>query len=708
MAVLAAWTCVVALAAPPTWDVPRLEGPVRADGILSEPQYREAFTWEGFVETSPRDNAVPAWRTRLYLFSTREALVVAMECLDPAPEKIRRQRYGRDEIAGSEHVEVLLDPHGEAKQALLLAVTPENDVADALEDLGTGAVDLGFDLLFEHGARVTENGWTVEIVLPFSSFRFPTGPRGRFLLGVTRIVPREDDVTIGMLPERRGSEDPREGMAYLLVDLRDVGTSRTFHWIPAWVGSLRRTRSGGESDRSLGGHGSLTLSWVPRSDTEVKATFRPDFSDVEADGVYQQVNNRYPVYLPEKRPFFLDGSESFRTPFRLYWSRMIVAPDWGLRVSHRGRRVGLYGLVARENGVPGERFGDAGSGDVTWAVARGTLALGERGSYLGGMVTHRSFGGSGGTVLSADGLVKGRHLTLSWQGARSRVDGPEGAVTGTAVTASGLFSWNRYLWTSARYYRISPGFRAEAGYVPWVDEEEVGVSQGLDYEPQEKVGFLRRLNVQASVHRKETTGGELVDRGWSGSVFAEGPRLVDASCTFSRTREGYGGREFPRADLLACGFQWSEHPSFVPFASFERGEGVLYSSDPRLVDLRSRSVGFARRRGRARFQLSSSAWRFGQGAQQRRQVGWEGEFQFVWSERTELRVFATLNRLRMEDLGYYGRFVTVNVLGTWRLNPFSSVYVGLNLDNRDDRLPAWSYEEESRRRQLFVKVQWYF
>ena len=699
---------VLADSRPPHWTIPRLDGPVHADGVLSEAQYHEAFSWTNFVETSPRENVPPDYRTRMMLFSTKTALVIAIVCDDPRPEEIRRQRYRRDEAFGSEHVEVFLDPHGEAKQAVYVGVTSANDVVDGLSDSAQG-IDIGYDFIFHHGARITSSGWTAEIVIPFCSLSFPRGDRGRFLLSVSRIVPRRDSVLINMLPYRRDSDDPRNGKAYLDLDLTGVQAARTLHFLPSWAGSVHRESDSRQVRRGAGGRAGLTAIWTPRSDTKFKATLHPDFSEVEADGVYQEINNRYPVFIPEKRPFFLEGSESFETPLMLFYSRMMVAPDWGMRVSHRGHRLGLFGMLVHENDVPASRFGIDGEHDgVSWGVARSTVGIGDAGSFIGATATWRRFGESVNSVVAVDGVHQGEHLYVQWQAAWSREGESAFRRRGTGVSIGASYTWNQYLSSSVGFLRLSPEFRADAGFVPWVDERILSATQRFQYEPREHVGFFRSVAASMTVSADHTTEGELVSRDWSVTAEALGPHETSLLCSTRRQKEGFAGVTLPKAWRSACRIDWNEHPSFSPFVSYRRGRSVLYTSAPRLVSDEYRQFGLRSRPGRLSVAVSSTSWRFGSGVSARRQDSWQSDLEFVWNGRLSLSVFATLNKIRLDDLGMKIRQSTMNVLVTYRVNAFSAVYAGANLGSRHDWAPAWMLDDEFENQQVFAKMQWYF
>jgi hypothetical protein len=680
---------------------------VQVDGWLEEPQYQQAFHWDGFVETEPRENASPSRKTELWLFSNEKGLVMGFRCSDPKPEEIRRQRQRRDE-GGTEAdtVEIILDPTGEGKQALVLGVSAANDVYDALADLHSGDVKLSFDFLFESATQLTPEGWQGEVLVPFTSLSFSPSKATRMLLSLNRFVPRTDVEYISALPINRESQDPREGMAFLLLDTEGVAPARRWHLIPAWVGSHFRESNGQTQSSQVGSLG-ITGEWQPRQDTLFKATWRPDFSQVEADDTYQKINNRYPVFVREKRPFFLEGAESFSTPFTLYYSRQIVQPEWGLKLSHRSQDLGLFALVAQEEKVPGERFGLPGSPQTTtWALLRATYGVGE-GAFLGLTTTWRGFGGDfHNGVVSVDGSKQGEKLALRFQAAGSRTWGGGEAKEGTALFAQASYKWNQWWSTTLTGKEVSPDFRADAGFVVRRDRRELSLRQEFRYLPREQVGLLRGFEAALSAHSERTTSGRLVWQGLSSYANATLPHQLFISLQPAVYKEAFGGQVFSHLWDLYGFLTWREHKLFQPRASFSQGREVVYTIPAFAGPSRLWSTGFTSTRGPWSFSLDRIHYSFG--GQARQQDSWEGSLTYLWGQHWSAKVFYVDERLRFGDAFWAFRSRFVNALLTYRVNPFSALYLGANLAlEKEGELPTPLWEK-TQTQQVFLKLSWYF
>ncbi|MCG6963796.1 MAG: DUF5916 domain-containing protein, partial [Acidobacteria bacterium] len=498
LAVSLVWTGVVCLTTTaaaavqmPTWKVPYVPGPVKVDGKLDDPAYAKAFRWDHFVQIDPGDNTPPSRKSVLYLFSTDDALIVGVRCFDPHPEQIWRTRYRRDQYM-DEHLEILLDAFGAAKQAYFLAITPMNDVTDGTYDLASGDLNLDFDIVFDHAAIIDREGWSAEIRIPFASINYlQRGGGGSWYFSLTRFIPRKFFEGDSAVPSSRSSSDPLDSFARIIVT--HVPAARTqgqWRVIPSEVVSRVDTRTQEETGPSTSGVSTqgafgVTGEWMPSSRTSLKGTINPDFSQVEADDTYQRINNRYPVFFSEKRPFFMDGMESFNTPIDLLDTRNIVKPELGVKLSTKGKRLGLYGISALEQDVPAERFGlNGGPRDTWWHVLRATWGTRPKGSFIGAMVTERDFGSDFNRVISMDGVQRFGRLTATYQGAVSQTGSEGDTDSGNGGSLALNYKWSRYFTTSVYYDVLSPGFRADSGYLARVDFRSYQLVQDFYYRPR--------------------------------------------------------------------------------------------------------------------------------------------------------------------------------------------------------------------------------
>ena len=701
----------------PSWRVPYLPGVVKIDGRLDDAQYAKAFRWDRFVETSPGDNTQPSRKTGLYLFSTNDALVVGVQCFDPHPEQIQRTRHRRDQGA-DEYIEVSLDTFGAGKQEYVIDVSPMNDISDGTFDPSAGAYNGDFDLVFEHGARIGADGWSAEIRIPFTSINYlEKSGTARWLLYVDRDIPRKSTEEDTMLPLDRSTNDPLDGEArILLTHLPPPPAQKHWRVIPSWVVSRIDTRdhNAGKpavSTASTQGTFGITGEWIPSSNTSVKATIHPDFSEVEADDTYQRINNRYPVFFPEKRPFFMDGMESFKTPIHLLDTRNIVQPELGLKFSTKGKRFGFYGISALEQDVPPERFGLGGRARNTWwHILRATWDTKPKGSFIGAMATERDFGSDFNRVISIDGVQRANKLTVVYQGAGSETRAHGDTRTGNGALLDLAYKWSRYFKTYLSYEALSPDFRSDAGFVQRVDFRSYQLSQNFDYQPKTSKPLVKHLFTQMGYSLVHNYRSKPINRAPYAFASLTLEHRLNLQAYYQKDHEEYHGVIYPTRSLTT-GVSWWEHPRFQPFVSYTTGHSILYGSAPRLVDQKTMSWGFTSDWGPLSLRLDTSDFTFREragGALDRAQRSYEVVAHYIFNDHTNFKIFYIHERASLYDYGFDNPYNYINLLFTWRKNAFTRVYVGLTHSRDVYRDLTWAPFASERQTIGFVKVTWLF
>ena len=141
-------------------------------------------------------------------------------------------------------------------------------------------------------------------------------------------------------------------------------------------------------------HVGLDVKFTPNSDTAVDLTVKPDFSQVESDVAQISANERFALFVPEKRSFFLEGVDLFQTPIQAVYTRTITAPTWGGRITGKAAGVRYTALVVEDDGggsvvLPGAHGSSLASQDFasTVFVARAKRDIGR--SFISMLVTDR-------------------------------------------------------------------------------------------------------------------------------------------------------------------------------------------------------------------------------------------------------------------------------------------------------------------------------
>ena len=324
--------------------IPRLEAEVAIDGALTEPVWRRAALLTGFSEYQPVDGRAAEDTTQVLVWYDSHAIYFGIRAFE-AHGAVRASLADRDRIDSEDYVQVLLDPFNDRRRAWIFGVNPLGVQADGIRTeaapgaaSGPGAggrfenVDLNPDFVFSSKGHVTDYGYEVEIRVPFKSIRYQATDPQNWALNVLRNV-QHSGYQDSWTPARRanasflaqsgtltGLTDLRRG---LVLDLNPFSTLKSTG-APSSVGDWRY-----DTTPEIGGN----ARWGVTTNLTLDATVNPDFSQVEADVAQVTVNERFAVFYPEKRPFFLEGIENFDTPNQLIYMRQIVSPAAGAKLT---------------------------------------------------------------------------------------------------------------------------------------------------------------------------------------------------------------------------------------------------------------------------------------------------------------------------------------------------------------------------------------
>jgi hypothetical protein len=389
--------------------VPLMSGPVRLGefaGMKPSAKVKaEMAEIDGFIESSPTDGKAASQKTVAYVGHTASTLYVVFLCFDTDAKLIRGHLARRENVLADDSVTVLLDTFEDHRRGVLFQTNPVGVQADAAWTEGNGP-DYSYDQVWDSDGRVTSQGWMAEFAIPFRSLRYRPGEAGWGVV-LTRSLPRnsETDSWPHISTNVTGTL-PQEGT------LRGIGGVTGSHNLQLNPYALAQNEKTLEmvdllhpffSDRRLEGTIGGDAKAILKESIVVDATVNPDFSQVESDQPQFTVNQRYPVYFPELRPFFLENANYFATPINLLYTRNIVHPEFGGRVTGKvgGTNVGLLSIDDRAPGqaaAPGDpEFGKR----ALFAVGRVSEDLG-KGSSVGLIYTDEEFAGGWNRIGGLD------------------------------------------------------------------------------------------------------------------------------------------------------------------------------------------------------------------------------------------------------------------------------------------------------------------
>jgi hypothetical protein len=272
----------------------------------------------------------------------------------------------------------------------------------------------------------------------------------------------------------------------------------------------------------------------------------PDFSQIEADVPQIDVNQRFPLFYPEKRPFFLEGDQYFRSPGALTFvnTRQVVDPDWGVKLAGKSGRQSV-GLLAAVDRAPGERpaAGTLASGeDALFGIARYQRDL-FRNSTWGAFATTRRFAGSSNSVLATDGQLRSRVSVLGFQLGRSWTSEAGGDARGGSATYL-WYEWQgRHLRIFVNDHRMTEGYASQTGFVRRVGIRSNNANLGWEFQPAAATWWVK-LRPFVVAKRLVTTAGLLdesyVDPGFDLTL----ARNVTLYVYHSFHTDSFDGREY--------------------------------------------------------------------------------------------------------------------------------------------------------------------
>jgi hypothetical protein len=369
----------------PTADIPRVEGAqVRIDGVLDEPVWAGATRLTGFWQYLPVDGRPAEESTEVLVWYAPDAIYFGIIAHDKEPGGIRATVADRDNLDNDDHVVLEIDTFHDRRRAFSFAVNPLGAQSDGVRSEGAGQVsslipgstDLNPDFIWESKGRITDQGYQVEIRIPFKSLRYPSARQQTWGFQVTRVVKRTGYTdTWTDVHRANASFLGQEGALGGLHDLKRgvLVEAHTF-------------------DReSVNPQAGLNLR-LGFTNYALDATANPDFSQVETDAGQVTVNQRFALFYPEKRPFFLEGIELFGTPQTLVYTRRIVDPKGGLKLAGKFGQLGVAHLTAVDQ---------TDAGDAWFNITRLRRDFGQS-SIAGVTFTNRDQGGSHNRVLAGD------------------------------------------------------------------------------------------------------------------------------------------------------------------------------------------------------------------------------------------------------------------------------------------------------------------
>ncbi len=476
------------------YPIKRTSSPINVDGVLDERAWREASVIDIAYEWIPADNEPAPVETDVRVTYDERFFYISFDARDPDPSLIRAHLLERDTGFADDHVGFMIDTFNDTRRAFQFRVNPLGVQMDAAWSDMEFFEDFSWDTIWNAECRITDQGYTVEIAVPFSSLRFPrTDDVQTWGFSAFRSWPRNVRHRMRTHPTDRNRNSLLD-QTDRITGLQGISPGRNLEFDPTLtaVRTDAVTPGGlsadprdtdlvvGEAETEIG----LTAKWGITPNLIFNGTLNPDFSQVEADIAQLAVNNRFALYFPERRPFFMEGIDFFTTPLNVIYTRTVIDPTAGLKLSGKEGRHAL-GLFATRDRVMSLIFptnqgstSDLVEQDVTTAVLRHRYDVGSS-STLGFLYTGRDGTGYSNRVAGADAFLRLHPTTnLSLQALHSWTDYPDDRATAWGqpadpFDAGAIFANLQHMsnsWAAGfAYQELGSGFRADTGFIPQVD-----------------------------------------------------------------------------------------------------------------------------------------------------------------------------------------------------------------------------------------------
>ncbi len=712
-------------------SIPQLSEAPKIDGKLEDSVWREAVVLENFTQYEPLEGSDPTEKTIAYIGYDSNNLYLAIRCFDSNPKAVRACLTQRDKSMGDDEVTVYLDTFNDKKRAFAFVVNPCGVQTDGIfteqRQMGRGRrgggggggggfdrIDKNWDTFFSTDAFIDDAGFSVELAIPFKSLRFPNSLKQTWGLQIKRKIPRKNE-EIYWYPRSRDINGFLIQSGTMTIE-GDLAKGKNLEIMPVVTGLKERQ---GVFKPEPG----INFKYGITSDLTADMALNPDFSQVEADMPQIDVNQRYALYYREKRPFFLEGKDLFDTPLELVYTRKIVNPLWGAKLTGKIGKTSLAFLSAFDESPPEIDIGFDDDDDDeeeeeeetdlgrSWVnVFRMKQDLFSE-SNIGFILTDKEMGAAGQSlsrnfnrVAGVDGFFKfKKNYQFSFQvlGSQSRVTRETtGIDEKTDVIPAMFFNFRRNSrhWSlSADYTQMPEEFEAATGYFRRKDIRSLRTRLGYNLLPQNK--YIVDIRPSIEYRRIYDFNNILTDEQFRIGGFMSGWRGTFLFASYSQELERYEGINFrkknTRLSLNSEPFSW-----FSGNISYSFGDGIYYDENPYLGYLTS--IGM-----RLTFKPLTTLRFFYNIRQDNFTRGKGGERVYrinIISQRINIQLSKPLSLRLITDYNDYYKEVYSSILLSYQLNPGTVFYVGI--DDNQSMNDSGIYDIEGR--YFFVKFSYWW
>ncbi len=578
------------------YRIPKVNSTIKVDGHIDDKLWEKAIGIDANIEVRPGENIPAPVKTKVLLAYNETHIFVAFIANDPDPSKIRARYCDRDKIWDDDWVIILFDTFNDQRRTYDFGCNPLGIQTDFIETNYDGGGE--WDTIWESDGRITDEGYIVEMAIPFSSLNFQTTPDDQIWgFDLVRSYPRDVRYHIGAFPRDRDNncymcQSPK------LIGFQGASPGKNIEIDPTFNMTLSQKRKENE-DGSYGAYKDvkekydpgITARWGITPSLTLSGTINPDFSNIEADIPQLDINNQFAIYYPEKRPFFLESSDFFNTPLDAVHTRTLADPDWGIKLAGKQgiHTVGFFSVQDNmtnflfpgvEGSSPGSReFKSQGTAlrykmDVSESSNIGLIATDrEAKNYY-----NRMGGFDGDIKFTKKDKIRFQVLASTTQypdSINSEFDQPNSDFTGAAF--EGLYAHDSKDYELYAYHKqVEENFRADLGFVTQAGYKYSII--GGEYKWRRDSGhWFTWLSIESNYTYKQDYHDNILRKGWEFEVNYRGSMESHSHLTILKNKDRFDNQLFDLTSMHAC-YGFNPTASLFAHLFVTYGDQIDYSN----------------------------------------------------------------------------------------------------------------------------------
>jgi hypothetical protein len=519
------------------YELPNISEAAIIDGVLNEPHWQQALQVDLVYETTPDENTPAKQKTTAYIYENGDSLFVAFRAEDKDMGQLRAYIKDRDSAYQDDFVGIQMDTFNDEQRAYEFFVNPYGSQMDLLYDESSGDDDDSWDGIWESRGTIDENGYSVEMKIPYSNLRFESsGDIKTWGIEFLRVHPRDQRRIYRNSPRDRnrncvlcqfhkfkGFAKAKQGNQLELNPVLTIGKSES------------RNDAGELVSKGTDFEPGLNVRWGITPEITLDGTLNPDFSQVESDAAQLSVNETFALFFDEKRPFFQEGSNFFNSHMRAIYTRTVTDPEYGIKLTGRqnAHTLGAFALKDEITNIiiPGTFGSDFATLDEASDVFVGRYRYDFNSDLnIGLITTHRAAGDYKNTLTSIDGFYrwKDRHR-FRFQFMNSDTDNSldlqnefdlAPVQSGDAYRMN--YSYNSRDWFAYSNFRnYDKDFRADLGFVTQVNNDQFVLGGGRQFYSEDS--WWTRIELAGDWDIKHDNDGRVLEREIEGRFEIQGP-----------------------------------------------------------------------------------------------------------------------------------------------------------------------------------------